>query len=549
MAMVAGQLVPLTALLFCTIASARGDPSSASNLQWGRQPPPPPPSPTPTRHAVASATSLSPSSPLPSSSARGQRLSTGGSRTGPTRTSGTRSGLSRREAPTAVAGKTITTASVTTASSRRRNFQVQRRQLASGAASVTRTLLPFVPFLAEAPALTAQARAAWPWARAAATTAAAAAFARRPLAFVSPPTPPRYHFQQQQQQQRVQQRQQRHDATPRIKSCRERQHHSSPTQDEGDAMRGSFPFSSSSSPCPSSPPSHTRVAPHTSLSRRGAIKEALLSAARWATAGAMGSTVIGNGGASVVYAAEEEEGLRDLRGAKGDDGGGGGGGSGKDDDKFGSKAFAQKSYDGFAEGYDDLDGGWAASAIGVENLRSQLLSRATGRVLEVGVGTGLNLRHYRRDIVSAIDAVDLSPGMLRQASLRSESLGMKPLVKLSVMDVEHLGFSSEAFDTVVDTFSLCVFSDPSAALREMARVCKPEGRVLLLENSKSGFGPLASYQDLTASYLANKGGGKGCFWNQDVEALCRGVGLTVVRSSPALPGGVFRALECVPSRT
>lgn len=49
-----------------------------------------------------------------------------------------------------------------------------------------------------------------------------------------------------------------------------------------------------------------------------------------------------------------------------------------------------------------------------QNLRSELLSRATGRVLEVGVGTGLNLRHYRRDSVDAIDAIDLSPGMLRQ---------------------------------------------------------------------------------------------------------------------------------------
>ncbi|CAM9577230.1 unnamed protein product, partial [Ectocarpus fasciculatus] len=170
------------------------------------------------------------------------------------------------------------------------------------------------------------------------------------------------------------------------------------------------------------------------------------------------------------------------------------------------------------------------------------------RVLEVGVGTGLNLRHYRRDLVSTIEAVDLSPGMLSQASSRSESLGMKRLVKLSVMDAEHLSFPSEAFDAVVDTFSLCVFSDPSAALREMARVCKPSGRVLLLENSKSDFGPLAAYQDLTASFLVNKGGAKGCFWNQDVEALCRGAGLEVVRSSPALAGGVFRTLECAPAK-
>lgn len=52
--------------------------------------------------------------------------------------------------------------------------------------------------------------------------------------------------------------------------------------------------------------------------------------------------------------------------------------------------------------------------VSCQELRAQLLARATGRVLEVGVGTGLNLRHYPRDSVSAIDAVDLSPGMLGQ---------------------------------------------------------------------------------------------------------------------------------------
>lgn len=49
-------------------------------------------------------------------------------------------------------------------------------------------------------------------------------------------------------------------------------------------------------------------------------------------------------------------------------------------------------------------------------------------------------------------------------------------------------------------------------------------------------------------FSPGRGGAKGCFWNQDVEALCRGAGLTVVRSSPALPGGLFRTLECVPAR-
>lgn len=64
--------------------------------------------------------------------------------------------------------------------------------------------------------------------------------------------------------------------------------------------------------------------------------------------------------------------------------------------------------------------------------------------------------------------------------------------------------------------------------------------------SKSDFAPLSAYQGLTASFLVGVGAAKGCFWNQDVEALARGAGLRVQSSQPALPGGVFRSLECVP---
>lgn len=64
--------------------------------------------------------------------------------------------------------------------------------------------------------------------------------------------------------------------------------------------------------------------------------------------------------------------------------------------------------------------------------------------------------------------------------------------------------------------------------------------------SKSNFGPLAAYQDATAAYIASAGG-KGCFWNQDVEELARGAGLRIKSSRPAFPGGLFRVLECEPS--
>lgn len=72
-------------------------------------------------------------------------------------------------------------------------------------------------------------------------------------------------------------------------------------------------------------------------------------------------------------------------------------------------------------------------------------------------------------------------------------------------------------------------------------LCKP------VPFSKSAFAPLGAYQDLTATYLAKRGGAKGCFWNQDVEALARGAGLLVDRTFSVLPGGLFRMLECVPN--
>ncbi|CAM9462869.1 unnamed protein product [Discosporangium mesarthrocarpum] len=221
-------------------------------------------------------------------------------------------------------------------------------------------------------------------------------------------------------------------------------------------------------------------------------------------------------------------------------------GDGKSEGGFGTKVYTREAYDRFSKGYDALDGGWAASALGVKEMRLALLSRASGRVLEVGVGTGLNLPLYPHGgTITSIDAIDLSPGMLEQASARGDSVGMGGLVHYHEMDVEALRFPSGSFDTVVDTFSLCVFNNPVKSLREMARVCKPGGKVLLLENSKSSFAPLAAYQDLTASAVASAG--KGCFWNQDVDSLARDGGLQVIQSSAALSGGLFRALECTPA--
>ena len=95
--------------------------------------------------------------------------------------------------------------------------------------------------------------------------------------------------------------------------------------------------------------------------------------------------------------------------------------------------------------------------------------------------------------------------------------------------------ASSSFDTVVDTFSCCVFPDPQAAINEMSRVLRPGGRLLLLEHNRSPNPLLGAYQDLTADTVANAGG-KGCYWNQDVPRMVRAAGLDIVQRSDRLGG-------------
>ena len=104
------------------------------------------------------------------------------------------------------------------------------------------------------------------------------------------------------------------------------------------------------------------------------------------------------------------------------------------------------------------------------------------RALEVGVGTGKNLAYYPGDV--HITAVDLSPRMLSRAHRYAEKLGLG--VKFLEMDVQNLAFPDHSFDTVFATFVFCSVPDPVMGLRELRRVCKPEGKLLLLEHMRPG---------------------------------------------------------------
>lgn len=204
--------------------------------------------------------------------------------------------------------------------------------------------------------------------------------------------------------------------------------------------------------------------------------------------------------------------------------------------RFTTRQISQK-YDRFARWYDIIEG--IPDLLGVRKLRQQLLERASGGVLEVAVGTGKNL-HYYPD-ARRITAVDVSKKMLNVA--RERALKIPVHVLFLVGDAEALPFSDHSFDTVVSSLSACTFSEPVAALQEMARVCRSDGKILLLEHGRSNREWLGRWQVRRAERFAER---LGCHWNREPVQLVTQAGLKL-RSSRRKFFGVFHEIEAQPS--
>ena len=117
------------------------------------------------------------------------------------------------------------------------------------------------------------------------------------------------------------------------------------------------------------------------------------------------------------------------------------------------------------------------------------------RVLEVGVGTGLNLPLYSRDC--NVTGIDISKEMLRKAEERVLTLGMVN-TKLMVMDGSKLAFPDDSFDRVIATYVISAVPDPVKTLLEMRRVCKPSGHLVILNHFKSENPVIGMFEKLLA---------------------------------------------------
>jgi len=186
-------------------------------------------------------------------------------------------------------------------------------------------------------------------------------------------------------------------------------------------------------------------------------------------------------------------------------------------------------------------GAWVRETLfGVGRLRRQLFAQATGQVLDVGCGYGANFANLPN--AAHITGVDFSAVMLKMAKAHADQLGLN--VTLVEGDAEELDFPDSSFDTVVSALSTCSFQHPVTALQEMRRVCRPGGRILLLEHGRSSWEWLGRYQDRHVDEMIAQ---DGCRWNQEPQDVVAAAGLAII-TAHRTGIGVLHTIKATPSK-
>jgi ubiquinone/menaquinone biosynthesis C-methylase UbiE len=156
--------------------------------------------------------------------------------------------------------------------------------------------------------------------------------------------------------------------------------------------------------------------------------------------------------------------------------------------------------------------------------RARFLPMASGRVLEVGIGSGLNIPFYTRRI-ETLCGVDPSRELLRMARERAEAAPFP--VELIGCSGERIPLKDEMFDSVVTTWTLCTIPNAVVALREMHRVLRPGGQLLFIEHGRSPDARVLVWQNRFTPLWRRFGGG--CNLNRKIDDLILEAGFHIIR--------------------
>jgi phosphatidylethanolamine/phosphatidyl-N-methylethanolamine N-methyltransferase len=167
--------------------------------------------------------------------------------------------------------------------------------------------------------------------------------------------------------------------------------------------------------------------------------------------------------------------------------------------------------------------------------------RIGGRILEVGVGTGISLPDYARK--NRLVGIDISEPMLRKARQRVRAHSLTNVEVLSVMDVGHLAFPDNVFDVVVAQYVITAVPDPEAALDEFARVLKPGGEIILVNHIGAEAGFRRTFEKGFAPMARRLGWRPEFAWARLARWIDKRPGMRVIEKKPMPPLGHFSLIR------
>ncbi|MGL4253462.1 MAG: class I SAM-dependent methyltransferase [Fusobacteriaceae bacterium] len=191
----------------------------------------------------------------------------------------------------------------------------------------------------------------------------------------------------------------------------------------------------------------------------------------------------------------------------------------------------KEKYSRFSKVYD-----WVESKMPMNRYKEECVSLLSGKILEVGIGSGANLEFYREDM--DITGIDFSPGMLELAQQKLKLHNLKN-VKLLEMDIENMNFSQETFDSVLSTCVFCTVPNPEKGLKEIYRVLKPGGKAVFLEHMKSSHTPINFFLGILNLIIHPL---LGTSLLRETEKTIRETGFSKVTSKNVMMGDVLRII-------